>query len=272
MIQDTRVTNSKDNGAGAERGDNDQFIKIPSVTLPKGGGALKNIDEKFRVNTANGTASFSVPLLFSKTRSDFTPSVALNYNSGSGNSFFGLGWSCDVPFIQRKTDKQLPKYNDAGESDIYLFSGAEDLVPALKKNNVGNWVNDEFTAASGEFVKRYKPRVENTFMRIERITPAGIKVFYWRVTSPDNIVTIFGRSSSARIANKLDNTKIFKWLPELSFDDRGNCFEYEYVQDNFLNVEKSLHEQNRFNNLSPCTNTYLKRINTATQNPIREMQ
>ena len=32
-------------------------ITIPSITLPKGGGALKGIDEKFQVNASNGTGS-----------------------------------------------------------------------------------------------------------------------------------------------------------------------------------------------------------------------
>src|SRR5215471_14209958 len=92
---------------------NSNAIQIPAINLPKGGGALKNIDEKFQVNASNGTASFSAPLPFSKTRSDFAPALSLNYNSGNGNGIFGLGWSSDVPFIQRKTDKQLPRYNDA---------------------------------------------------------------------------------------------------------------------------------------------------------------
>ncbi len=261
--ENTSISSSKSDG---KRPDSSS-IQIPSITLPKGGGALKNIDEKFLVNAANGTAAFSVPLPFSKTRSEFAPALTLNYNSGSGNGIFGLGWNCDVSFIQRKTDKQLPRYEDADESDVYLFSGAEDLVPALKKDNLGNWINDEFTAASGEFVKRYKPRVESGLMRIERITPVNSKVFFWRVTSPNNIVTIFGRGASTQITNPNDATKIFKWLPELCFDDRGNCFEYEYAQDNFSNVEKSLYEQNRLNGLSPCTNTYLKNIKYGNTNP-----
>lgn len=37
-------------------------IEIPRISLPQGGGALKGIDEKFEVNAANGTASFSIPL------------------------------------------------------------------------------------------------------------------------------------------------------------------------------------------------------------------
>ena len=38
------------------------LVEIPSITLPKGGGAIKGIDEKFSVNAVNGTANFSIPL------------------------------------------------------------------------------------------------------------------------------------------------------------------------------------------------------------------
>jgi len=39
-------------------------IEVPSISLPKGGGAMKGIDEKFSVNAVNGTSSFSVALPF----------------------------------------------------------------------------------------------------------------------------------------------------------------------------------------------------------------
>jgi hypothetical protein len=38
-----------------------------------------------------------------------------------------------VPRITRKTDKGLPRYRDAEESDTSILSGAEDLVPALRR-------------------------------------------------------------------------------------------------------------------------------------------
>ncbi len=256
--------NTKQNGSSA----NDQFIlQTPELNLPKGGGALKNIDEKFQVNAANGTASFSVPLPFSKSRNDFSPAVSLQYNSGSGNSVFGLGWDIDLPCIQRKTDKQLPQYKDAVESDVFLFSGVEDLVPVLKKTDDGNWIKDFFISPSGEMVQRYRPRIEVNFTRIEKITPANSDSFYWRISTSKNIVTIFGMSVSARIADPADAKRVYKWLPELSFDDRGNCLEFEYVQENLLNVADTLSEQNRFNKLAPFTNTYLKRIKYGNKNP-----
>ena len=37
-------------------------LEIPQISLPKGGGAIKSIDEKFSVNAANGTVRF--PFLF----------------------------------------------------------------------------------------------------------------------------------------------------------------------------------------------------------------
>jgi hypothetical protein len=76
----------------------------PTISLPKGGGALRSIDEKFSVNAANGTCNLNIPLPFSKTRSDVGLSFALQYNSGSGNGPFGLGWNVGLPSIQRRTD------------------------------------------------------------------------------------------------------------------------------------------------------------------------
>ncbi len=126
----------------AARGSQSNAIDIPSISLPKGGGAIKGIDEKFQVNPSNGTASFSIPLPLSPNRNGFTPALSVSYNSGAGNSILGIGWGLDIPSIQRKTDKRLPRYHDGGDDeDIFLFSGAEDLVPYLKEDGA-QWVAD----------------------------------------------------------------------------------------------------------------------------------
>ena len=103
----------------------------PSISMPKGGGAIKGIDEKFSVNALNGTAGLEIPLPLTPGRGGFTPALSVSYNSGSGNSEFGLGWGLSLPAIQRKTDRKLPLYDDAQESDVFLLAGAEDLVPVL---------------------------------------------------------------------------------------------------------------------------------------------
>jgi RHS repeat-associated protein len=255
------------NGNGRDSQGSRDTLKIPVIELPKGGGALKAIDETFQVNSANGTASFSIPLPLSKSRSDFGPALSLGYDSGAGNGVFGLGWGLHFPNIKRRIDKRIPQYNDASESDVFLISGAEDMVPALVLDGVGNWVTDEFTAPTGETVRRYRPRIENSFSRIERITPAGNGSAYWKVTTKENVVTIYGRNTAARIADPSSTGRVFEWLPELSYDDKGNCLEYDYVPEDFQNVPNTAHERNRLNGIQPCANTYLKRVRYGNRVP-----
>src|SRR5262245_50535786 len=85
----------------------------PAISLPKGGGAIRGIGEKFAANPVTGTGSMTVPLATSPGRSGFGPQLSLSYDSGSGNGPFGFGWSLSVPAITRKTDKGLPRYRDA---------------------------------------------------------------------------------------------------------------------------------------------------------------
>lgn len=221
-------------------------IEVPSISLPKGGGAIKSIDEKFSVNAANGTAGFSIPFPFSPSRNGFMPSMALSYNSGGGNGIFGLGWNAEPPSILRKTDKKLPEYNDAEESDVFLFSGAEDLVPILGQD-------------PASIIKRYMPRIEGGFARIEKINEQGN--VYWKVTSKDNVVSIFGKTAPARIADPTNPAKIYKWLLEFSYDDKGNCFQFAYEkEDAIVKIPEKLNEKNRRNGIAKYTNAYLKRI------------
>src|SRR5215467_15325414 len=137
----------------------------PSISLPKGGGAIRGIGEKFAANPVTGTGLMSVPLATSPGRSGFGPQVSLSYDSGAGNGPFGLGWSLSLPAITRKTDKGLPQYLDADESDVFILSGAEDLVPVLDNN--GKIVETE---RDGYRIRSYRPRIEGLFARIERWT------------------------------------------------------------------------------------------------------
>jgi hypothetical protein len=121
--------------SGTSGGQGSHGRTAPSISSPKGGGALRAIDEKFAVNAVNGTIDIQIPLPFSSTRSGLDGSVALQYSSGGGNGPFGLGWSVSLRSIQRRTDKQSPRYADADESDTFLFAGAEDLVPAFTLQN-----------------------------------------------------------------------------------------------------------------------------------------
>jgi RHS repeat-associated protein len=255
-------------------------IEIPSISLPKGGGAIKGIDEKFSVNAVNGTSSFSIPLPISQARG-VTPSLSLSYNSGSGNSIFGLGWTLGLASIKRKTDKGLPQYFDSVDSDTFLFSEAEDLVAEFKKENDGSFsvdangdyiINEKDSSDGSYKIRFYKPRIEGLFARIERWTEKVTGKIKWRVITKENTTTLFGWSNNSILSHPENPTKIYEWLPEFFFDDKGNCTQYVYKKENEIGFDESLlHNRNRLKNGKiTYTNLYPEKILYGNKTPYKQ--
>ena len=247
----------------ASRGD------IPSVSIPKGGGAVRDLGEKFEVNAVNGTASLSIPVQIDGGRSGFKPQIILSYNAGTGNGPFGWGWSTSQPEITRKTDKGLPLYDDIGESDVFILSGAEDLVRILDKDG-DEWRPQWFdrTVDGVEYrIHRYRPRVEGLFARIERWTNRQTRDIHWRTISPDNVTTIYGRTPESRVSDPDNRTRCFSWLICESYDDTGNAILYEYKAENSQGVDLfAPHEANR-TQAQRSAQRYLKRIRFGNRGP-----
>ena len=222
------------------------------LSLPKGGGAIGGISESFSANAFTGTANFTIPIGLSNARNGFSPALGLLYSSGIGNGPFGLGWNCNLPEIARKTEKGIPRYDD---TDIVRISGADDLVPALSRDATGAWQPQ--TISIGNFiVDRFMPRNEGRFSRIERWTlPDGDA--HWRVTTRDNLTSIFGRSANVRVVDPADPRRVFRWLIEETYDRRGHHVRYvlyEYASDAAPQAPQ-MHERNR-----RYAQRYLRRI------------
>ncbi|CAN98730.1 Rhs family protein [Sorangium cellulosum So ce56] len=231
-------------------------VAPPAPSLPKGGGALRGIGEKFSVSATTGTGTVQVPIATSPARAGFHPELSLEYDSGAGNGPFGVGWRLSVPQITRKTERGLPRYEDVYESDVFVLSGAEDLVPALRESGSLQRFDD-----GDEVVERYRPRIEGEFARIERRRHRTTGAMYWRVTTRDNLTSIFGRSDGARIADPNAPQRVFSWLLEETRDDRGNVITYEYKAEDLAGVTRAEpHEAHRHAGLSAIANRYLKRI------------
>ncbi|HXB69950.1 MAG TPA: SpvB/TcaC N-terminal domain-containing protein [Candidatus Acidoferrales bacterium] len=248
---------------------------LPSLSLPKGGGAIRGIGEKFAANPVTGTGSLNVPIYVSPGRSGFGPQLSLSYDSGSGNSPFGFGWSLALPAVTRKTDKGLPQYQDAQESDVFILSGVEDLVPSLVE---GLWSPD-ITAPRSMYGKqyaihRYRPRVEGLFARIERwINLSDPQDTFWRSISKDNITTWYGKTSESRIADPADPadpahpSRICSWLICESYDDRGNAIVYHYKREDSKKVDLTqVNERNR-SDVTRSANQYLKHVFYGNRTP-----
>ena len=276
------VEGKQDNGDGRSSEKSFQ-TSPPAINLPKGGGAIRSMGEKFAANPVTGTGSMTVPIATSPGRSGFGPQLSLSYDSGAGNGPFGFGWSLSLPSITRKTDKGLPQYLDTTDSDVFILSGAEDLVPVYRQDPDGTWVAghagfqrdaDGFWVRDpsgrlvvqederdGYRVRRYRPRIEGLFARMERWSnQADPTDVFWRSISKDNITTWYGKDGNSRIADPLDRRRIVSWLICQSYDDKGNVIVYRYKEDNSDNLDLAqANEQNRTTDTRKV-NRYLKRI------------
>jgi RHS repeat-associated protein len=259
MAEDSPMTQG-----GQDSAQEKSAFTAPQINLPKGGGAIRGIGEKFTANAATGTGSLSVPIALSSGRSGFGPRLSLTYDSGSGNGPFGIGWSLGLPAITRKTDKGLPRYGDGEESDVFILSGYEDLVPVLKQAGHDHWVHDEFER-DGYRIKRYRPRIEGFFSQIERWTRLHDGDAHWRSISRDNILCVYGRTADSRISDPLAPGRVFSWLACECYDDKGNAIVYEYAAENPLGVD--LDKPNERNRLRSA-NRYLKRVRYGNRKPL----
>ena len=186
------------------------------ISLPKGGGAVQGIGEKFQPDLYTGTGNFTIPIALPPGRNGFQPQLNLVYSTGNGNGPFGLGWNLSIPGVSRKTSKGIPIYNNA--KDTFILSAAEDLVPTLKEGPKAF----------------YRPRTEALFARICHCKDSEND--YWEVRSKDGLVSYYGTSEAAGqdpavVADPDDQTKVFAWKLTRTEDPFGNRIEYAYQRD-----------------------------------------
>ena len=228
---------------------------VPSPAMPKGGGAVRGLGETYAVSGATGTLTVTIPIACPHARGA-EPSLALQYESGAGNGPYGQGWDLPLGSVVRRTDNMLPQYHD---DDVVLISG-EDLVPALEPDG-GAWVQGA-READGYAVRCFRPRVEADYDRIERWTRRSDGDQHWLVRTKEGRTHVYGASPSARIADPSDPRRVYRWLRERTYDDRGNLTVYLYRSEDLVNVVPSVWEQHR----APV-NTLIDRIRYGVRQP-----
>jgi hypothetical protein len=193
-----------------------------AISLPKGGGALHGIGEKFSPDLHTGTGNFTVPITLPPGRNGFQPELNLVYSTGNGNGPFGLGWQLSVPGISRKTSRGIPRYDDA--QDTFVLSGAEDLVRVSQ---------------DADEPVRYHPRTEGLFAQIRRYQ--DLTEDYWEVRTKNGLVSSYGTprpensapdwQDPAIVAHPSNRRNVFAWKLTQTRDPFGNLISYEYDRD-----------------------------------------
>jgi len=146
------------------------------ISTPSGGGSMSGMGENFSPDLFTGTGNFSIPIAVLPGRNNLSPSISGAYSTGNGNTEFGWGWGFGIPSITRQTRKGVPTYQE--DEDVFLLSGAEDLIEISKETR------------NGYIVRSYQPRTEGLFARIERYVNATSD--FWKVWSKDGMISIYG--------------------------------------------------------------------------------
>lgn len=228
-------------------------IEVRKVETPTGGGALQGMGESFAASEFSGAATLNIPLPASAARA-LTPELSVGYSSFGGNGVFGMGFALSLGPVARRTSQGVPLYRP---DDLFTLGG-EVLVPRDHR--------EETRGGATWSVTRYRPRSEGAFARIERWTDVETDDAHWRVTSTDNVTTLYGTSAEARVSDPGDERRVFQWWPELSWDARGNALHHGYKRENTENVPDAIWERGRVQ----TANRYPERVRYGNVQPYAE--
>lgn len=194
-------------------------VKPSVISLPSGAGSIEGLGESFEPQLNTGGSSYGVGISVPPGRAGLAPSIRLGYNSYSGNSVCGIGWSLEFTTIKRQTDKGFPEY-DSG--DTFVFGG-EELVPL---NNAG---------------QDWRCENERSFQRLRRIDSDGDGApDAWEVTERNGTQHTLGRFrgqnnrwSAVENPEKSSSAafdRTYSWMLDSTTDLHGNRVEYEYLK------------------------------------------
>ena len=190
------------------------------ISLPKGGGALSGIGEKFSPDLHTGTGNFTIPIALPPGRNGFQPQLNLVYSTGNGNGPFGLGWNLSIPGVSRKTSKGVPRIT---------------TTPRRMSSSCPG--------------RRISFRSETCRRRLPAVLPPAHRGVvradlehhdatnsYWEVRSKDGLESLYGTQASlgtdpAAIADPSDRTQCLRLEAHRTEDPFGNRIGYEYERD-----------------------------------------
>src|SRR5690606_34471375 len=168
------------------------------LNVPRGPGSVFGLAESFEVSLNSGSIRESISIALPPGSGGHTPSLSLQYDSGTGNGPLGLGWALSGSLIQRQTSRGLPTYQ---ADDVLTLDGVElvEVSPGI-----------------------FRQRREDTPIRIRR-SGSGFEV-----DLPDGRTRRYGIDPSGRVESE---GSVFSWYLQDELDVFGNRISWFYEKD-----------------------------------------
>ncbi|MFA5820836.1 MAG: RHS repeat-associated core domain-containing protein [Candidatus Gracilibacteria bacterium] len=192
----------------------------PPVTTSPAPGTVQIFDPKstqgqnlmaVEPDAQTGALTISYPFTLPAGRNNLTPNLAINYNSQNEDNFnlSGFGWAISIPTIERIARKGVDKlYTE----NYFNSSLSGELKPvSLSDGSHGTYGAE---TESGAFLN-YEFTTDNQ----------------WTVKDKNGNVYYFGQTTSSRLDNPSDSSKVAKWMLSKIEDANGNGIKYEYNKD-----------------------------------------
>ncbi|MEL6178400.1 MAG: SpvB/TcaC N-terminal domain-containing protein, partial [Myxococcota bacterium] len=204
--------------AGAQTGVSDD-----RVSLPEGPGSLEGVGENVDIDPNMGVMRYGIPIQVPQGFAGLTPELQLAYSSGNGGSVVGMGWSMEVPTIERMTYRGLPQYN---ADDDFCVSGSNQII-----------------LLPGSDPPTYRARYEKEFVRYRWYAVGDGSQGYWTAEYPDGRTGYFGADQEGNLvpsARVSGNAGTFRYhLVEMT-DVYGHTARYRYTTSGVIALLRSI--------------------------------
>ncbi|SFN01061.1 SpvB/TcaC N-terminal domain-containing protein [Dokdonella immobilis] len=175
-----------------------------------------------QAGTDGGASTYRVPIVVPPGRAGMQPSLALVYNSRSGDGVAGLGWSISgLSSIHRCP--QTPEQDGQTRGVSYTLNDRLCLDGQRLVKVGGSY---------GQLNATYKTEIDS----YARITQLGGNIdgasAYFKVEQKDGRILYYGTTTNSRVAPSGTNNKPLSWLVDKIEDRIGNFQSYSYDVSN----------------------------------------
>ncbi|MBA3546781.1 MAG: VCBS repeat-containing protein [Nannocystis sp.] len=174
-----------------------------AINIPKGPASIEGYGRAYEISPASGLPSLSYPLEVPPGRAGHAPQLALHYHAGGGAGVLGLGWSLDLPAIERSTRAGIPRAEGPEVWQLRHLGDGEELTET----------------APGI----YRQRIEQGAPIVVRALPSGAM----SALATDGTGYLFGLTDEARLVGDAGPVRL-----ELSAitDVHGNRIDFQYTR------------------------------------------
>ncbi len=161
-----------------------------------------------QASPVSGAFVYSLPIITPPGRNGVEPQLQLSYNSQNkdGSNLFGLGWSINIPYIERM--------NKDGADKLYSESYFVSSMDGELATTTGTTTIYGAKFESGAFRQYSLPTATSS----------------WTVLGKDGTQYVYGASTTAKIASSTSAAATFRWMLESVTDANGNAMQYEYTK------------------------------------------